>query len=83
MARSRQSLKRRRTDKVKAHRNRARMRALRTAIRNVTSTEDPEKRTESLRKAQSLIDRAARKRLIHPNKADRLKSSLMEQPLEQ
>lgn len=77
MARSRQSLKRRRTDAAKAKRNRSRMRTLRTAMKNARETEDPQERQEHLREAQSLIDRAARKRLIHPNKADRLKASLM------
>lgn len=80
MARSRQSLKRRRTDTVKAKRNRSRMRTLRTAIKNAQLAEDPEEKKNSVKRAQSLIDRAARNRLIHPNKADRLKASLMKQP---
>ena len=77
MARSRQSLKRRRTDRVKAIRNRSRMRELRTAIKNVRDTEDPEEKAKVIEKAQSLIDRAARRNLIHANRARRLKSSLM------
>lgn len=80
MARSRQSLKRRRTDTVKAKRNRSSMRTLRTAIKNAQLAEDPEEKKNSVKRAQSLIDRAARNRLIHPNKADRLKASLMKQP---
>jgi len=77
LARSRQSLKRRRTDRVKAIRNRSRMRELRTAIKNVRDTEDPEEKAKVIEKAQSLIDRAARRNLIHANRARRLKSSLM------
>ena len=77
MARSKQSLKRRRTDGVKAKRNRSKMRELRSAIRSVNESETPEDREKALRKAQSLIDRAARSRLLHPNKASRLKHSLM------
>lgn len=77
MARSKQSLKRRRTDIARAKRNRSRMRALRSAIKDARQIEDPDEKKSSLKEAQSLIDRAARKRLIHPNKADRLKSSLM------
>ena len=77
MARSRQSLKRRRTDRVKAIRNRSKMRELRTAIKNVRDTEDPEEKAKVIEKAQSLIDRAARRNLIHANRARRLKSSLM------
>ncbi len=77
MARSKQSLKRRRTDIAKAKRNRSSMRALRTALKNIQLTEDPEEKKELVKQAQSLIDKAARGRLIHPNKADRLKASLM------
>jgi len=77
LARSRQSLKRRRTDRVKAIRNRSKMRELRTAIKNVRDTEDPEEKAKVIEKAQSLIDRAARRNLIHANRARRLKSSLM------
>jgi ribosomal protein S20 len=56
------------------------MRTLRTAIKNAQLAEDPEEKKNSVKRAQSLIDRAARNRLIHPNKADRLKASLMKQP---
>ncbi len=76
MARSKQSLKRRRTDIVKAKRNRSRMRTLRSAMRSVRDAQTPEERETAYKNAQSLIDKAGRKRLIHPNKANRLKSSL-------
>lgn len=76
MARSKQSLKRHKTDTVKAKRNRSRMRTLRSAIRNVRDAQTPEERETAYKKAQSLIDKSGRKRLIHPNKAKRLKSSL-------
>lgn len=77
MARCRQSLKRCRTDAVRAARNRSRIRTLRTAFRRVSETDDPEEREKRVRTAQSMLDRAARRNLIHPNKARRLKSSLM------
>jgi len=77
LARSKQSLKRRRTDAVKAKRNRSKMRELRSAIRSVNESDTPEDREKALRKAQSLIDRASRSRLLHPNKANRLKHSMM------
>ncbi len=76
MARSRQSLKRLRTDKAKAKRNHSRRRSMRTAIKRVRDAETTEERETALRRAQSLIDRAGRTRLIHPNKADRLKRQL-------
>ena len=76
MARSKQSLKRHRTDIVKAKRNRSRMRTLRSAMRSVREAQTPEEKETAYKNAQSLIDKAGRKRLIHPNKAKRLKSSL-------
>lgn len=76
MARSKQSLKRHRTDQVKARRNLSQVRAMRTAIRRVREADTPEAREAAFRKAQSLIDRAGRTRLIHPNRANRMKRSL-------
>ncbi|MCD4701337.1 MAG: 30S ribosomal protein S20 [Candidatus Aegiribacteria sp.] len=77
MARCKQSLKRRRTDIVKAQRNRSKMRELRSAIKSVNESETPEDRVKAMRKAQSLIDKASRKHLLHRNRANRLKHSLM------
>jgi len=69
-------VKRNRTDAIKARRNQSKMRALRTAIRNVREAEKPEDKIEAVNKANSLIDKAGRTRLIHPNKAARLKSAI-------
>ena len=77
MARSKQSLKRHRTDAIKAKRNRSNMRELRSAIRSINESDTPEDREKALRKAQSLIDKASKKHLIHHNKASRLKHSIM------
>ena len=77
MARCKQSLKRRRTDIGKAIRNRSKMRELRSAIRNINESDTPEDKEKAVRKAQSLLDRASKKRLLHPNKANRLKHSIM------
>lgn len=52
------------------------MRELRSAIRKVRDAETPEEKAQAFKKAQSLLDKAGRKRLIHPNKAKRLKSAL-------
>ena len=52
------------------------MRTLRRAIRSVRDAQTPEERETAYKKAQSLIDKSGRKRLIHLNKAKRLKSSL-------
>ena len=51
--------------------------ALRTAIKKVNAAETPEDRKEAVKLAQSLIDRAGRTRLMHPNKARRLKSRVL------
>jgi len=77
LARSKQSLKRHRTDVAKAKRNRSRIRAIRTAMKKARAAEDPEEKKKLIAKAQKLLDKAARKRLLHNNKAKRLKSSLM------
>ena len=53
------------------------MRELRSAIKNVKESETPEDKDKALRKAQSLIDKASRNRLIHKNRANRLKHSIM------
>jgi len=57
-------------------RNRAARARLRTAIKRVRTATDPDGAQESLRKAQSLLDRAAASRLVHPNRAARLKGQL-------
>ena len=77
MARSKQSLKRLRTDAEKNERNHRKLKRLRTAIKKVKAAETPEERKEAVQLAQSLIDKAGRTRLMHPNKANRLKSRVL------
>lgn len=63
-----------RKSRAAAVRNRAQRSALRTALKQAQSEDaSAEQRT----KAVSLLDRAARKGLIHANKAARHKSGLM------
>lgn len=57
-------------------RNRARRSELRTALKRVRQAETPDDARDRLRHAVSLLDRAAHTRLIHPNRADRLKGQL-------
>lgn len=57
-------------------RNRARRSALRTAMKKVRASDDPSEARELMQHAYSLLDRAARRRLLHPNKASRLKGQL-------
>jgi small subunit ribosomal protein S20 len=57
-------------------RNRARRSELRTVIKNVRQATTAADGQERLRKATALLDRAAGKNLIHPNRAGRIKSQL-------
>ena len=68
--------KRMRTNEKRAERNRQARSRLRTALKKVRQADTPEAATAALREATSLLDRAAAKRLIHPNKAARTKSRL-------
>ena len=68
--------KRMRTNAIRADRNRQFRSKLRTALKGVRSADSREAGDKALREASSLLDRAARKRIIHPNKAARAKSRL-------
>ena len=57
-------------------RNRAKRSRLRTVIRHVRESTDAEEAGELLQQAYAALDKAGRTRLMHPNKAARLKSSL-------
>jgi small subunit ribosomal protein S20 len=48
----------------------------RTMIKQVRESSDPAAAENALPEAYSALDRAAKKRVIHPNKASRLKSRL-------
>ena len=69
--------KRMRTNAVRAARNRHDRSRLRTALKKVRQAESADAAAGALNDACSLLDRAARKRLIHPNKAARTKSRLV------
>lgn len=68
--------KRMRTSRVRAERNKARRSRLRGAVRKVRQADNAEEAGRALQEAISLLDRAAAKRLIHPNMAARTKSRL-------
>ena len=68
--------KRMRTSAKRAVRNKAQRSRLRTAIKKARQAEAAEEVATTFAEAKSLLDRAARKRLVHPNKAARLKSRL-------
>jgi small subunit ribosomal protein S20 len=57
-------------------RNRSERTRIRTAIKNVRQATSAEAGETRLREAVSILDRAATRRLIHPNRVARIKSSL-------
>lgn len=59
-----------------ALRNRAARARVRTATKKVRQEADAETARSHLSEAISLLDRAARRRLIHPRRAARIKSQL-------
>lgn len=76
MPRIRSAKKRMRQSIAARERNRQQRATLRTAVRKVRAAETKDAALEARRTAEALLDRAARKRLIHPNAAARLKSRL-------
>ena len=57
-------------------RNRSERARIRTAIKEVRATTSAKDAQEQLRGAVKILDRAATKRLIHPNRVARVKSQL-------
>ena len=68
--------KRMRQNEVRRGRNRADRSFLRNAIRSYRALEDASAARESLPQVVSIIDRAAKKGILHRRTADRLKSRL-------
>lgn len=66
------AIKKVRKDKVRTNRNKKRADALKDLIKKVRTT----KSAKDLQAAFSTLDKAAKVKLIHPNKAARLKSRL-------
>jgi small subunit ribosomal protein S20 len=65
-----------RQGRARHERNRAQSSALRTALKRVRAAITSDQAGEAYRNASRLLDRAARKGLIHPNNAARHKSRL-------
>jgi small subunit ribosomal protein S20 len=65
-----------RQGRTRHQRNRAQSSALRTAVKRVRAATTSQQAGEAYRAASQLLDRAARKGLIHPNNAARHKSRL-------
>ncbi len=70
------SKKRMRQTESRTGRNRRQRSALRTAIKQVRTAGTAEEAQSAFASAEQVIDRAGRKRLIHPNMAARTKRRL-------
>lgn len=76
MANHKSSIKRIRQTEKRNLANRYYAKSARTAVRNLRNTSDKKSAEEQLSKVSSLLDKLAKKNLIHKNKAGNLKSSL-------
>lgn len=76
MPRIKSSKKRMRQNRAATARNRAQRSALRTAVRKVRNAGTKTDAQDAYQRATRLLDRAARKNLLHPNAAARQKSRL-------
>ncbi|MGB0176989.1 MAG: 30S ribosomal protein S20 [Owenweeksia sp.] len=76
MANHKSALKRVRSDEKKRERNRYQHKTTRNAIRDLRKSEDKKEVEKKLPEVFSMIDKLAKKNIIHSNKAANLKSSL-------
>ncbi len=76
MAHHKSAKKRMRQDQVKRLRNRYYKKSARTAIKKLREMEDKKEAEEFLPKVISMIDKLAKKKTWHKNKASNLKSKL-------
>lgn len=64
---------------VRRDRNRYYGKTTRNAIRNLLASTDKKEATEQLPKVISMIDKLAKRNIIHKNKASNIKSSIVKQ----
>ena len=76
MPRIKSAKKRRRQTQVRTAANTTQRSALRTAVKKVRTAATPAEAAEALKGAESALDRAGRKNLVHRNTAARTKSRL-------
>lgn len=76
MANHKSALKRIRANEKKRLRNRYQLVSTRTFIKKLKNTEDKAEAQELFKKVTSMIDRLAKKNIIHKNKAANNKSKL-------
>jgi len=76
MANHKSALKRIRSNEKKRLRNRFQLKTTRTFIKKLRATKDKEEAQELFKKVSGMIDKLARKSIIHKNKAANSKSKL-------
>ena len=79
MANHKSSVKRIRQSETRTERNRYVAKTTRNAVKKLRSTTDKKEATEALPKVASMLDKLAKKNVIHKNKAANLKSKLAKQ----
>lgn len=77
MANHKSALKRIRSNEAKRLRNRYQHKTTRTYIKKLQNTTNKEEAQELLKEVVSMIDKLAKKNIIHKNKASHKKSQLM------
>ncbi|HOB83114.1 MAG TPA: 30S ribosomal protein S20 [Bacteroidales bacterium] len=76
MAYHKSSEKRIRQTAVKSEKNKYYAKTMRNALKEIRSKTDKKEAAEMLPKMSSMLDRLAKKNIIHPKKAANLKSSV-------
>ncbi len=76
MANHKSSIKRIRQSEKKRVHNKYHGRTTRNALKEIRSTNDKEKATEMLPKVTAMLDKLAKKNIIHSRKAANLKSKI-------
>jgi small subunit ribosomal protein S20 len=79
MANHKSSEKRIRQDEAKKTTNKYAARSTRNAVKEMRAITDKAKAAEMLPKVASMLDKLAKKNIIHPNKAANLKSEMTKQ----
>ena len=76
MANHKSAQKRIRSNETKKDRNKYQAKTMRNALKNIRSTKDKKQAAEMLPQVSSLLDKLAKKNVIHKSKASNLKSKL-------
>ena len=79
MANHKSSIKRFRQDESRSVNNKYYSKTTRNALKNLRTVTDKAVAAEMLPKVSSMLDKLAKKNIIHPNKAANLKSKLAKQ----